>query len=291
MSGALSISPTKAQASLGVFGDGIDFESISRHLGMEASHTHRKGDPGMTPRPYPQDLWLLDTPLPHTETLDAHLRWLRQTLAPHYGFLRALKETAQVRSYCGFSADDRGSFRVSGEGLSLFTELDIDMEIGLVFLGPSDSSAISEEHGPTDAEVNARERGSGTYRTKSEVILEVTGASLDLSGISRALGHEPSETRRSGDLDSSGRVFATDLWSLAAPLPREEKLDAQLRWVGNVLLRRSDFIRSLSGKADLLLRCNFGTESDTGGLEMSSEALKALVDLNIPMNFHAYLIS
>src|SRR5579863_9900966 len=102
MSGALAASQTKSFACLRIFGFGLDFEGISQVLGIQPSQKHRAGELGALKKPQVSDLWLLDTPLSDTDALDAHLRWLRRTLAPHYGFLHALKKTAQVRSYCGF---------------------------------------------------------------------------------------------------------------------------------------------------------------------------------------------
>lgn len=290
MNGVQSISRIEAQASLGIFGTGLDFDSISQELGVKASYSQRKGDRGLTSRPYPQDLWRLESPLPHREPLDAHLKWLKHTVAPHYDFLHALKKTAQVRSYCGFTADDRLTFRVSGENLRLFTELDIDMELSLVFLGPPDSDVVSEEAEPEGADVNAYECGTGAYHTESEVSLQATGNALDLIGISRALGLKPSEIHRSGDLDSEGKAYPVDLWSIKSPLSKFDELNAHFKWLGMAVLRHSDFIRSLASRSELVVRCNFGTESDTGGVDISPEGLKVCTELGIALEFNVFLI-
>jgi hypothetical protein len=212
-------------------------------------------------------------------------------LGPHYGFLRRLKESAEVRSYCGLLADDRGSFQVSGEGLSVFTELGIDMEIGLVFLGPADSVLISEELEPMDTRgAEAPEPRPEGCRTHSEVAFEVLGVGLDLTGISSHLGLESSKTHRLGEADRSGNAYATDSWCLVAPLPPRDALDAHFKWLGMALLGHSDFLRSLKGKGELLIRADFRTESDTGGLSISPEGLKVSTQLDVPMEFNAVLI-
>lgn len=275
---------------MGVFGSGLDFDSISVQLGVRASHSHRKGDPGLTSRPYPQDLWLLESPLPHTEPIDAHLKWLGWTLSPHYGFLRKLKEGAGVRSYCGFLADDRCAFQVSGGALRLFTELAIDMEISLVFIGPPDADASPEVPGLSHAEIGARDWESESYRTESKVCLQVIGPSLDFGRISRTLSLDAPETYRSGDVDRSGKTYTADVWSVTAPLSKTDEVDAHFRWIRMALLPHSDFLRSVKRGADVILRCDFRTECDTGGARISPEGLELSALVDIPLEFNALLI-
>jgi len=76
-------------------------------------------------------------------------------LEPRYSFLRALKRTTEVRSFCGVIVDGtKCSFGLSAEALRLFTEVDIEMEVSLIFGGYSDeespgsTSAESEEQLP-----------------------------------------------------------------------------------------------------------------------------------------------
>jgi Domain of unknown function (DUF4279) len=290
VSGPVLSNETKFFVSLRIFGFHLDFEKFSRVLGVASSQAHRAGGLGILRRPHVSDLWVLDTPLPNTETLDAHLKWLRRTLAPHYGFIMALKETAQVRSYCGFTADDRGSFRVSGEGLRFFSELDIDMELSLVFLGPPDSGVVSHEPEPTEPRAKAYEQGSGAYRTESELALRITAGSLDLGGISRALGFEPSEIHRAGDLDASGNPYPSDFWSLTVPLLKTDELDDHFKWLRMALLPHSDFLQSIKHNAEILVYCSFGTESDTGGVSISPEGLETCTVLDIPLEFDGFLL-
>lgn len=288
MPGSTLASQVASSASLRIFGFGLDFEQISQVLQIEASQTHRAGELNARRRPSVSDLWLLDSPLPLTEPMEAHIQWQRRIAAPHYGFLRGLKEGSQVRSYCGLTADDIGTFRVSAESLSLFTELAIDLEVGLVFLGPADSGDGVAQFGSTSkAEVEAPE--SPACRTNSKVAFQVSGTRLNLHGISAELGFEPSEVHHVGEKGAAGERYSTDLWSLAAPLPRRDTLDVHLRWLGMALRRHSDFLRSLTHEADLLIRCEFGTESDSGGVTVSPEGLKVCTQLDIPLEFDAFL--
>ena len=285
------IGQIRSSACLRIFGFHLNFEEISQALGIRPSQTHRAGDLDARRRPHVSDLWLLEAPLPETEAMDAHIEWLRGTLEPHYSFLRGLKESAQVRSYCGFTVGDRGTFRLSPEGLSLFTNLAIDLEIGLVLLGPADSAEGAEDLGPTDdTEAEMPQSEPPAYRTTSKVALQVVGAGLDLSGISAQLGFDPSKAHRLGEIDAAGNPYPNDSWCLAVPLGRRDALDAHLKWLGMALLPHSSFLRSLKYQAELLVRCDFGTESDTGGLGVSSEGLRLCTELDIALEFNAFLL-
>jgi hypothetical protein len=280
MSRVKLISPAGTQASLGIYGEGVDFDSISQRLGTHPSHSHRKGDPGMTSTPYPDDLWLLESPHLATESLDVHLNWLGQTFSPHYDFLRTLMVRHGVRSYCGISVDgDSCRFVIPPEALRIFVELGINMSLGLVFMGYSDLDTPSIQ----TAGVSQRQKTSASF--------ELIGTDIDVNAISGVLGLAPSDAHRFGQPDPSGKPYPSSRWSImATPSSGTDDLDAHLRWLSNVLSRHSDFLRSLMGAADFLVRCNFITETDTGGLEISPEALKPLVDLNISMDFSAYLV-
>lgn len=285
------MSQIRTSACLRIFGFHLNFEEISQGLGVRPSQTHRAGNFDARRRPRVSDLWLLEAPLPETEAMDAHIQWLRRTLEPHYSFLRGLKENAQVRSYCGLTADDRGTLRLSAEGLSLFTDLAIDLEIGIVFLGPADSGESAEDLGPTDkTEAEIAQSEPPAYRTRSQVALQVVGAGLDLSSISAQLGFGPSKAHHLGETDSAGNPYPTDSWSLVAPLPRRDALDEHLKWLGMALLPHSGFLRSLKYQAELLVRCDFGTESDTGGVRVSPEGLRVCTEPDIPIEFEAFLI-
>lgn len=280
---------TTSSASVRIFGFRLNFEKISQALGIKPSHTHRAGEPDFHQKPHVSDLWLLDSPLPDTQPMDAHIEWLRGFLAPHYSFLCELKEDTQIRSYCGFTANERGSFRLSPENLSLFTQLAVDIEIGLVFLGPADSSA--QKPGLTDStRVEVAEAEHCGYSANSEVAFHVVGAGLDLRGISAELGLDPSSTHRVGETDPSGFPYPTDSWSLVAPLPRREVLDAHFRWLAMALLPHSGLLRSLKNQAELLILCDFGTRSYTGGVSVSPVGLRVCTELGIPLEFNAFLI-
>jgi hypothetical protein len=130
----------RSGATLRVMGKELDFESISRTLGVAPTHTHRLGDPAPIAETYAHDMWALDSPLDPKEPLEAHLKWLQNMLSPHYDFLKSLRGKAKVDFYCQYSCySDQGGLIVRPEILRMFVELDVPFDISILAL-PDDEA-------------------------------------------------------------------------------------------------------------------------------------------------------
>jgi Domain of unknown function (DUF4279) len=270
--------PVAALASIRIFGIGLDFEDISRRLGVQPSETHRRGERGLVSTPYSKDMWCLDSPHPRTDPLEKHLAWLRQVLLPHYDFLRSLKETCEVSSYCGITAGGNSCrFRIPHEAFGIFVEIGIDMDLSLIFVGYSD---LRIER--ADVKDLLHSVGSGAS-------LQIVGSRLDLTSISEALGVPPSAFDHY-DKFGTKDGHSNNLWSVASPLPRTEELDAHLRWLAGLVLRSHDSIRAIRKEVELFVQCNVVTKSDTGTVSISPEGLKLCTELDLPLDFSAFLL-
>jgi hypothetical protein len=125
----------KVTASIRITGEKLDLEAISSVLNIKPTHVHKKGDLDMTKEKYRQDMWLLTSPLSQKKSLDLHLKWLEKKLKPYYGYLVKLKSRAKIDIFCSYtSCDQLSGFSLSSTALSIFTELDVKMEISLIFL-------------------------------------------------------------------------------------------------------------------------------------------------------------
>jgi len=201
---------------------------------------------------------------------------------PHYDFLRGLQGKYDLSVYCGITIQgDRGQFLVPPDALRLFVELGIDMDLSLIFSGYSDLEAVNAD--AANAIDPLRSEGS-------DASFEVSGNPLDVSQIARTLGIGSSQTQRPGDAGFSGKLSPTNFWFLAAPVSRSSELDAHLRWFGTKLLPHVEFLKSLKTQCEMLIKCNFVTRSDTGGVVISAEGLKAMTELDINLDFNAFLI-
>jgi len=140
-------SEPRCHVGFSVFGTGLNLDHISRSLGLSPSESHLAGDPDRSGRPYLRDRWGLKSPLTPTETLDAHLNWLRQRLQPHSEYLRSLAGKAELRVYVGFTFRcEENGFSVSPENLKFFTDLNIPMEV-TILCGPDVSTGATDDPG------------------------------------------------------------------------------------------------------------------------------------------------
>ncbi len=281
MRGIQATSRVEFQASLGVFGKGVEFDSISRELKLQPSHSHRAGDPGLTRRPYPQDLWLLESPLPASEAFDAHLGWLRDALAPHYQFLRTLREKYEVRSYCGISSEGvRCQFRVSPDALRIFVDLGIAMNLTVIFVGGPECGASSDTAG------TGRAQSPG-----STVSLEFVGEASDVGEVSRELGPVAAHAREAGASGEWETRQGRGCWSVAAPASREEGPDAQLVWLAAELFPYASFLKSVVSRVEPVVRWSLRTESDIIDQSLCPEGLSLLTSFGIPLELDASLLT
>ena len=131
---------------------------------------------------------------------------------------------------------------------------------------------------------------SGGSTTQILTRFLICGFGLDIRTLSETLGLAPSESHRAGDADSSGNLYAHDAWAIAIPVPSTEPLDAHLKWIGEVLSARADFVRSMRGQAELAISCRVATDCEWGDLYASPRALKPLVDLGITLELDARLL-
>lgn len=110
-------------------------EEIEQVTGLTASHQHQHGDPGLFGRPWPKDLWALESPLPRGAALSEHLTWLWEQIRPHREYFRALaaEDEVDVDLFCGYRSDcAECGFEVRPEALEIVQALEIPLEVSVV---------------------------------------------------------------------------------------------------------------------------------------------------------------
>ena len=122
-------------ATLRIYGDGVPFEEISRRLGVEPTHVHRKGEHrGPRSPAYRDDSWCLESALPETEPLERHIEALWQVVRPAVDYLKSLKQRFTVDVFCGYRSNcDIAGFEVSHNCLELFTALEVPFGVSVIF--------------------------------------------------------------------------------------------------------------------------------------------------------------
>lgn len=121
-------------ATLRIHGEGLDLDAITTAIGLQPTHTHKKGDsrrPGG--RAYRDDAWHYSADLPEEAPLDAHLQALWTDVAPAREFLVSLKAQHRVDVFCGYRSDsDYAGFRVEPTSLEIFTALEVPFSISII---------------------------------------------------------------------------------------------------------------------------------------------------------------
>jgi hypothetical protein len=126
-----------AGAAFRVFGIGLDLDAVTRELGFDPDHQHKRGnlDPGK--KPFPHDMWSLKSPLDQTQELELHLTWLAERLLVHSSYIVPLKKRFNVDIYCWKNCfTEQANLTLSSKALRIFTELDLNLQVGLLCLPP-----------------------------------------------------------------------------------------------------------------------------------------------------------
>lgn len=123
-------------------------DEIESVTSLTATHRHEEGEAGFMDRPWPKDLWTLESPHPRGADLDTHLHWLWERVRPHQEYFRALaaEEGIDVDLFCGYRSDcAECGFEVQPEALEIVQALEIPLEVSVKFeLGPASSRSVTQ---------------------------------------------------------------------------------------------------------------------------------------------------
>jgi hypothetical protein len=133
-------------ASLGISGDGLDLDEISRRLGLTPTIARPKGGHKVTWN----DQWVYQAPVAKERPLDEHIMALWDAIRPQIPYLRDIKKKHQIEIVCSYiGCYFRGNFKIDHRCLGLFEELDIPFRIAV-------SISIANMIPPTKAQVDAK---------------------------------------------------------------------------------------------------------------------------------------
>ncbi len=121
-------------ATLRIFGDIAELDEISKTLGMEPTHTHKKGTRrDGAAAPYPHDMWSYTPALESSEPLGRHIDALWAQLKPHRQYLKMLKQSLTVDVFLGYrSNSDTAGVEIPHTSLEIFSELEIPFGLSII---------------------------------------------------------------------------------------------------------------------------------------------------------------
>jgi Domain of unknown function (DUF4279) len=117
--------------SLAITGDGLDFDEISRTLGLVPTHISEKGKRyGHARTLCDFDMWDYMSSIDSKRPLEEHIMTLWDALHPHIVYLRKLKKKFKV-SITVFVKSSVPWFEVDYRCLGLFAELEIPFQVSV----------------------------------------------------------------------------------------------------------------------------------------------------------------
>ena len=130
-----------AGAAFRVYGTGLDTDGITKELGVSPDHQHRKGDLDPGKRPYPHDMWSLNSPLAKDRELELHLAWLADRLLDRKNYILTLTKNFKVDIYCWKNCfTEQANLVLSSNALRFFTDLSLELQVSLLCLPPETRS-------------------------------------------------------------------------------------------------------------------------------------------------------
>lgn len=129
-------------ATLRIHGQNLNFEEISRELGVAPTHSHRRGQlrPGEEKRAeqpgYRDDAWQFEPAIDQSRPLAEHLHALWKVVEPHVEYLKGLKRFAKVDIFCGYrSNNSTAGFEVEHAALKIFSALEVPFGVSVITVG------------------------------------------------------------------------------------------------------------------------------------------------------------
>lgn len=113
------------------------FELLENKSGLTPSTKGRKGDPKFSGsnRIFPENIWILKSPLPKENELSSHLDWIWSKIKDHKETILALKEMDGVKIdiFCTYTSDsDHSGLEISPKSLEMLVELGIKFNLSII---------------------------------------------------------------------------------------------------------------------------------------------------------------
>jgi hypothetical protein len=123
-------------ATLRIFGEKLDFEDITAHLGMPPSRIHRKGErKGERSPKYKHDYWAYSPSIERERELHEHINALWTDIKHAKDYLLSLKKLAKVDVFLTYSTNvAMAGIEVPYTSLEMYNELEIPFGISIMVL-------------------------------------------------------------------------------------------------------------------------------------------------------------
>ena len=120
--------------------------------------------------------------------------------------------------------------------------------------------------------------------------LRIFGEDLVPDEISSRLDLRPTQTHLRGQRKSErvSLAWKDSMWLLQSPLGTEEDLPRHLEWLLGKLEPKAGIVNEISAKFKMDFFCGFSSDNGQGGFTLSTELLRRLADIGIPITLDLY---
>lgn len=123
-------------ASLRISGDIKSIEEITDIVGVQPTHTHRKGEKRSNlAKPNKHDMWCFEPHIDENEKLTKHLCALWAAIGQNAHRIKKLKDKYNVDIFCGYRSNcDHAGFELTPQSLTIFQELEIPFNVSVIVI-------------------------------------------------------------------------------------------------------------------------------------------------------------
>jgi hypothetical protein len=115
--------------------------------------------------------------------------------------------------------------------------------------------------------------------------LRIHGKNLDLDGITRAIGIQPTHTHRCGDqIEWLDTTYEDDAWHLESGLDDSAHLSDHLRILWSQIQPSTEYLRELKNRYSVSVFCGYRSNCDNAGLDLPHDAVKIFTELEVPFS-------
>jgi hypothetical protein len=129
--------------------------------------------------------------------------------------------------------------------------------------------------------LKGREPEETTYFAYSAT-LRIFGEDLDLDGITRQIGIQPTYSHRKGQKRPRSSEFSTDMWSYSPPIPEDRPLSEHIDALWATIRPAREYLMSLKRCATVDVFLGYRSNVDHAGIQVPHPCLEMFTSLEIP---------
>jgi hypothetical protein len=277
----------RSSASLRVQGSGINFEEVSRTIGVDPSRLIEKGSLSRIGKKHEVNTWILDSRLGEVYGLEPHIRWFAQELpsSEYVMSLRHLRGVEDIDIFCAISVDAaKCNICLPPDVLVICRAMTCDLELSFVFGDSGIGNGIDVKPAAANLDSPVDEfTEQSSAGIKARLLSDVRTTLLDavrLASNGESIMHDVSRGKIEIEFDM---VLQTAMMEGKSP-------DGQLKELGETFRGYAQRLNRLADPKSFEIDCRFETNCEWPSTRITWQAFDLPVLLNCPLILEVALI-